>query len=270
VRITSTRNPLIQHVRTLQRASVRRAEGLYLIEGVRLVREAVATRQSVHLVLYDPDLLRRSAAGSLLLRDLPRWAERRYEVDARVLSAAAQTEHPAGVLAVLRREEPAPLASHHAASFGVVLDGVADPGNAGAIARTSAAAGVDYLVAVSDTVDLFGPKVVRAGMGAHFRVPVYTNLGWDRLVADLSETAFVAIDAGGEASIYDFEWPARTALVVGGEAHGLSAQAERCVAQRVRIPMKDGVESLNAAVAASIAMYAALGPSLPECAERYR
>ena len=109
MRITSTRNPVIQEVRGLSRASVRRDERLYLGEGVRLVSEAISTSQPAALVLYDADALARSAAGSALLEALPAWAERTCEVAPHVLAAAADTETPAGVLAVLRMPNAAPL-----------------------------------------------------------------------------------------------------------------------------------------------------------------
>ena len=261
--ITSTHNPVVKYVRSLERAQTRKTEGVYLIEGVRLVREALAHRQEATLVLYDPDLLSRSTSGSLLLTELPTWAERSYHVDERVLAAAAQTETPAGVVAVLRRRQPEPLARHAHDRFGLILDRLSDPGNGGTILRTSNAAGVGYVVSLAGSVDLFSPKVVRAGMGAHFRLALYPGVGWDEIGATLPDVTLVGIDARGPESIYGFDWPERTGLVVGSEAHGLSTEAETQVAHRVRIPMRSGVESLNAATAASIVIYAALGPSIP-------
>lgn len=259
MRITSTRNPIIKYVRSLERAAVRRADGVYLAEGVRLVREAVDAQQPATLVLYDPDLLRKSTAGSLLLPDLPAWAGRSFEVDEHVLAAAAQTETPAGVVAVLRRPEPASLASHDSDHLGLVLDRLADPGNAGTILRTANAAGVAYVAALPGTVDLFAPKVVRAGMGAHFRLPLFQPVSEEDLKRALPDVTLVAIDMHGTFPIAEFVWPERTALLVGSEAHGLSPAAESLPATTVRIPMREGAESLNAAVAASIAIYAAAG-----------
>jgi TrmH family RNA methyltransferase len=134
VRLTSTHNPVVKYVRSLERPQVRRADGVYLAEGVRLVGEALSHRQQAAVALYDPDSLARSDAGSRLLAELPRWAERAYEVDQRVLTAAAQTDTPAGVLVVLRRQEPSPLHGHAGDRFGVILDRLSDPGNAGTIA----------------------------------------------------------------------------------------------------------------------------------------
>lgn len=263
MRISSTRNPVVRYIRELDRAATRRAEGVYLAEGVRLLTEAIDTGQQATIVLYDPAALNRSSAGSFLLSRIPAWAERSYEVDARVLSAAAQTEHPAGVLAVLRFPTEPPLPSRAQTQLGVVLDTVADPGNAGTILRTAAAAGVGYVIALAGSADLFAPKVVRAGMGAHFRLPLYWGMTWDALRAVLADVGTVALDVGAGQSIYAFEWPERAMLVVGSEAHGLSSDVRAGVKDFIHIPMRAGVESLNASVAAAIVIYSHLGASIP-------
>lgn len=260
MRITSTHNTAIQYVRSLERAAVRHVEGVFVAEGVRLVREAVATGQSAALALYDPDVLAGSGAGTELLRALPSWADRSYEVSAQAMARASQTETSSGVLAVIRRPSPEPFAPQDSV-FGVVLDRLNDPGNAGAILRTADALGADYVATLPGSVDLFSPKVVRAGMGAHFRLPLYPQLSWDDIMRE-GRCIAVAAASRGDESLDGFKWPQSTALVIGNEAHGLSKEVDVSVSRRVHIPMRVGVESLNASVAAAILMYAALGPGL--------
>jgi RNA methyltransferase, TrmH family len=260
-RVTSTRNSVVRYVRSLERGTVREAEGVYLVEGVRLVTEAMASGQTATLALYDPVLVSRSSAGSALLGPLSRWADRSYEVDARVLRAAAQTETPSGVLAALRRPQVDPLQTYHDDRLCLILDRLSDPGNAGTILRTADAAGVGFVVTLPGSVDLFAPKVVRAGMGAHFRVPLYPGIPWSELDAARGDVPCVAIEAHRGESLYTFRWPERVSLLVGSEAHGISAESQERVNSRVHIPMKSGVESLNAAVAASIVIYSALRPA---------
>jgi TrmH family RNA methyltransferase len=160
--------------------------------------------------------------------------------------------------------EPAPLASHGEDQLGIILDRLADPGNAGTILRTADAAGVGYVVSLPGTVDLFSPKVVRAGMGAHFRVPLYADMSSDDVGSALPNLTWITTDAHSGASIYNYTWPAHAALVIGSEAHGLSAEVESIAHHSIRIPMRPGVESLNAAVAAAITIYSALGPEIEQ------
>jgi TrmH family RNA methyltransferase len=257
VRLTSTHNPVVKYVRSLERAAVRREGGVYVAEGVRLLHEALSTGQAATLTLYDPETLGRSPGGVALLQDLAGWAPESYEVEPHVLKAAAQTDHPSGAVAVLRIPPTPPLERHRDASFGVILDTVSDPGNAGTIARTALAAGAEYLASTPNSVDLFAPKVVRAGMGAHFRLPLYSGTSWNELRSSLTDTTFVAASASADRSVYHFTWPSCSALVVGSEAHGLSPEGASSVQASVRIPMQPGVESLNASIAAGILIYAA-------------
>jgi RNA methyltransferase, TrmH family len=262
VRIASTRNSLVKYVRSLQRTSVRRSEGVYLAEGVRLVADALSARQYPTVILYDPSLLQRTEEGSSLYARIAECGDVAHEVDEHVVRAVADTETPAGVVAVFRRPEDVALSVVTSARFGVILDGVSDPGNVGTIMRTAAATGCEYLAAGPGTADLFGPKVVRAGMGAHFRLPTLEFGEWDAVAHALSRTAVVGCSMSGEVSVFQVVWPERTAVVIGSEAHGLSAEARAMVGVTIRIPMRGGVESLNASVAAGVVLYEALGRSL--------
>lgn len=257
MRISSAHNPAVRLVRSLDRVTARRETGLYIVEGVRLVSEAVTAGQSATLVLYDPDQLSGTASGSQLLERLPDWAVRSHEVTPSVMAAAAQTETPAGVIAALQLPRPEPLCSHAGDSIGLILDRVGDPGNLGTILRTADALGVGYVATLPGTADLFSPKVVRAGMGAHFHIDLYQHIGWDEVTRQLKNISVFAATAKAGSSLPDLQWPDRFALVIGSESHGLSEELETAVDGHVRIPMRPGIESLNAAIAASIIMYAA-------------
>lgn len=258
MRITSSHNPAIQYVRSLERAAVRRKHSAYVAEGVRLVAEAINSEQHAALALYDPESLQRTDDGSSLLPRIASWADASHEVSARVLQSVAQTETPAGIVVVLKLPTIKPLSECADHRFGLVLDRIGDPGNAGTILRTAEAFGAGYVVTLPDSVDLFSPKVVRAGMGAHFRLPLYQHLPWERVVSSLAGVNFVASAVRGGVRLADFRWPSHSALVIGSEAHGLSDDIEASGPAHVHIPMCRGVQSLNAAVAASIVMYAAL------------
>jgi TrmH family RNA methyltransferase len=140
--------------------------------------------------------------------------------------------------------------------FVFIPDAVRDPGNLGTMLRTAAAAGVQAVFVPPETVDPLSPKVVRGGMGAHFRLPIHL-VRWERIVSHL-KTMKVYLAAAGEGMTYtkaDFSSP--LALIVGGEAEGASIHAQSLATAHVQIPMPGEVESLNAAVAAGVLLFEA-------------
>ena len=243
---------------------------MYLAEGVRSVRDAMLNHVPARQVFFSPSLLTRTAEGLSLLENLSTWADATYEVDDHILRVISDTETPAGIVAVLRRPEELPLGDVLALRFGVILDGLADPGNAGTIVRTAAAAGAEYVVSTVGSVDLYAPKVTRAGMGSHSRLAIVQDCTWEQICAAASPGSMVACDMSARETIYDISWPSPMALVLGSEAHGLSKEAQAVVEIRVRIPMRGDIESLNASVAAAIVIYEVLGRSIDRDGVRYR
>jgi TrmH family RNA methyltransferase len=251
--ISSTRNPKIQWVRSLQsQPRVRREEAAFTAEGVRLVEEALFSSFETLLILYTGDTTTRK-------RDLLDEARRKgvpiEEVTPAVLKVASDTDTPQGILAVMGLQ---PLPLPHAPDFLVIVDGVHDPGNLGTLLRTASAAGAQAVLLSSGSVDPFSPKVVRSGMGAHFRLPVHP-LPWDEIESYLREkfpvgSIYLADSSLGDPYFTaDFRSP--LSLIIGGEAEGAGQQAENLATRRVHIPMPGKAESLNAAVAASVLMF---------------
>jgi TrmH family RNA methyltransferase len=169
-----------------------------------------------------------------------------------VMAVMSDTVTPAGILAVLPMYEPSipqPL------TWALVVDRLRDPGNMGTILRSAHAAGVELVITTRDTVDVYSPKVVRAGMGAHFRLNLCLNQPW-RMIEDTLAGLNVLLAKPREGNPYwKVDWRQPTALWIGGEAEGVSAKAKRLATGAVTIPMYEDVESLNAAVAASILLF---------------
>jgi TrmH family RNA methyltransferase len=247
--ITSLDNPRVKQVRSLlQERAERRRQGLFVIEGVRLVRDALEAGAAPSLVLYSGELVARAGGRDLLGRIPP---DRLWEVAPAVLKALSETVTPQGVLATV----PVPAPAGPAGPVVLVLDGLRDPGNLGAILRTAPAAGVRTILLTRGTVDPFNPKVVRAAMGGHFR----TGLAWDLDGPALAEhlagrTIRLATPRGGAAP-WEVDWRGDTALVIGGETEPPGADLPP--AERVTIPMEAGTESLNAAIAAAVLLFTA-------------
>jgi TrmH family RNA methyltransferase len=233
--LTSTDNEIVRRLRRLGR---RREPGEVLLEGPRVVREAVAC--SVHL-----DVL---ALREGLELDAP--ADRVVTLSERVLASLSQTVTPQGVLAIARRDEVSVAAAVAAAGAAgwplVVLDGLQDPGNVGTVCRTAAAAGAPAVVALDGCADPHGPKAVRASAGAVLRLAVARG-SWEDLAG---LRGYGAAASGGEP--YDrADLPAAGLLAFGSEAHGLRGNELHLVT----IPMASGVDSLNVAAAAAILLF---------------
>ena len=220
-----------------------------MIEGVRLVEEAIRAKAPVQLVLHTDDL---DPRGRAALDQLARLGAQIIPVAPRIMAAASDTKTPPGLLAII----PFPAFALPPSSFVLVLDRLSDPGNLGTLLRTAAAAGVEAVFLMPGTVDAYSPKVVRAAMGAHFHLPI-TQLLWDELATRLTGLEVWLAEAR-EGERYDrVDWRGPCALVIGSEAEGSSAAARRFAPRRVHIPMPGQAESLNAAVAAGVLLFEA-------------
>ncbi|HKF75663.1 MAG TPA: TrmH family RNA methyltransferase [Candidatus Dormibacteraeota bacterium] len=232
--IESTGNELVRRLRRLGRV---RVPGEVLLEGPRVVSEAVGCGVRLEVL----------AVRSGVAFEAP--AERRVTLGERAFASVSRTATPQGVLAVGRAEEvsvPAALAAARAAGWPlVVLDGVQDPGNVGAICRTAAAAGAPAVAVLRDGADPFGPKAVRASAGTVFRLAVARG-DWE----DLAGVAGCGAAAAGGVPWLEADLAAPL-LALGGEVHGL----RRDDLQLVTIPMAPGVESLNVAAAAAVLLF---------------
>jgi TrmH family RNA methyltransferase len=239
----------------------RAAASSFLVEGPHAVAMALdATDHQVRELFVTPagaahevEIMRAAARAGVALR----------VVTDRVLASLGDTVTPQGVVAVTGMAS-AGLAETlaNASRLVVVLDRVADPGNAGAVIRTADAAGADAVVVSSGSVDVWGGKSVRSTAGSILRLPVIAGIGVDDAI-DATKAAgcvVLATAADGADSLDDLvdagALAAPTAWVFGNEAHGLSAQARGCADRIVRLPIYGRAESLNLAAAAAVCLYA--------------
>lgn len=250
--ISSTHNPRIQQVRALLgRSKERREAGAFVIEGVRLVEEAWKAGWPVQQVLYSTEKL--SERGQEVIAGLATKGALVEEAAEHVLASLSDTETSQGILAVLTQKV---LPLMEKVDFVVVADTIRDPGNLGTLLRTAAAAGAQAALLTAGCADAFSPKVLRAGMGAHFHLPVL-ELGWADMRAFLKERSLPIYLADIQASKaywqIDLRQPA--AIMVANEAEGPSPEGKNLADQAVLIPMPGKSESLNAAVAAGILLF---------------
>jgi TrmH family RNA methyltransferase len=249
--IASPHNPIIKRVRVLQaRRREREADGVFVIEGARLFAEAARSGAAPRLILHRADL---DARGRAALEALAARGGDVHIASPAALAVASDTETPSGLVAVVPIPRTSPPPSLR---FALVLDGLADPGNLGTILRTADAAGVEAVFLTAGSVDAYNPKVVRAAMGAHFRLPI-AEMGWDALKERLAGLIVWLAEARAGPAYDQVDWRAPCALVIGSEADGPSPAAQAFTPHRVHVPMPGRAESLNAAVAAGVLLFAA-------------
>lgn len=246
--ITSPQNQKLKLIRSLMgRAKERRETNAFVVEGVRLVEEAVNAGWKFQFVLYGSSI---SERGRDLVKTLSTNKIEVDEVSDDLLQKFSDTESPQGILAVLEfTQYPIP----DSPNFLLIPDRIRDPGNLGTLLRTAAATGVQAILLPPETTDLFAPKIVRAGMGAHFRVPIH-SVSWEEIKVRTKHMQIHLADMQG-TSCWDTDLRQPLALIIGGEAEGASDEARGLATQKICIPMVGNVESLNAGVAGSVLMF---------------
>lgn len=239
--ITSLKNPKVAAWKALKDRKGRRESGCFLVEGRKMVEEALSSAFDVETVLVQEGM------------ELPDGLTMPvYELPAHVLAAVCDTKTPQGIAAVVRMKEQSALGKHI-----VVLDGVQDPGNVGTIIRTADAAGLDGVMLSNQCADVFSPKVLRATMGSIFRMNLRTTDDLPGELTKLREKGYSILSSQLDGTpFYEREKVAEQfALIIGNEGNGVSEQVQQTATHRVRLPMRGGAESLNAAIAAAIMMY---------------
>lgn len=255
--ITSITNPRVKQIVQWQTKSrERRDAGVYLAEGFKMYEEA--PEEDIREVYLSEEALKRAGENPAIREKLGRTGCE--TVSGEVFRKMSDTQTPQGILCVLRRREYelGQLLTGRAPLL-VVLEGLQDPGNLGTIVRTGEGAGVSGIIMSADTADIYNPKTIRATMGSVFRVPFLRTDHLKETVMQLRRMGIrtYAAHLGGKKSYDTFSYREGTAFLIGNEGRGLTEQLAASADDYLKIPMEGRVESLNAAVTASLLMYEA-------------
>lgn len=249
--ITSLSNPLIKQARALHQKKARLESGLFLVEGIHHVGEAVDAGWEIESILYAPELLASNFARDLISR----LGSKPQPVSAQVIESLADKDNPQGIVALLHQKQ-ARFENLQLMRSGVALVAPQDPGNVGTILRTMDAVGVDVLFLLDGGVELYHPTVVRSSMGTLFwkaiiqtSFEVFVNWARNENVQLIGTSAHG--DVGYQTLIPQTPW----VLVLGTEQKGLSTEHTNVCDVTVSLPMKGRVSSLNLAVAAGVLLY---------------
>ncbi|MGN0484259.1 MAG: TrmH family RNA methyltransferase [Lachnospiraceae bacterium] len=249
--ITSTSNNQMKTIVQLnKKAKTRRQLGVFVVEGIRMFQEA--PKDWVEKIYVSEHFLSEASHARLL-------QGRDYEVvsDA-VFASVSDTQTPQGILCLVKMPSypfEALLAGER--THLLVLEDIQDPGNLGTMFRTGEGAGATGIIMSRNTVDIWNPKTIRSTMGSIYRMPFYISEDLNRTIAQLKETGIHTYAAHLKGTeMYDaFDYTTPTAFLIGNEGNGLRAETADLADTYIRIPMEGQVESLNAAIAATLLMY---------------
>jgi TrmH family RNA methyltransferase len=254
--ITSRKNSKIRQIRALARRKERKAQGLFVVEGIRHVGEAVETETPLEYVLYSPDLLTSNFALALI-EELERKGERCYSTTGDIFSELSFKENPQGILAVVGWQERR-LDSLSPANFelGVAMVSPQDPGNVGTVLRTIDAVGADGLLLIDESVDPTHPTAVRASMGALFHLAVVQVPFSEFSIWSHTQGYHVyGSSAHGSTDYREVAYLHPAILLLGSEREGLRNEHKGVCEKMICLPMRGQTTSLNLSVAAGVLLY---------------
>jgi TrmH family RNA methyltransferase len=246
----------LKSFRKLTQKKFRELEKRFILEGVHLVEEALASAWQVGFVVVTEEFQQSKPFTEILGQARKRGAQVR-SASMTELTELTDAVTPQGIVAVVTmpdRTADAMLSAGGSSSLLVALDAVSDPGNMGTILRTCAWFGVDAVLLGKNSVELYNPKVLRSTMGAIFHLPVYADVELKEVLPAAQRSGYTVVatapDHAEELSVSSI--PPKSVIVVGSEAHGVSRDLLQCSDKKIMIPRFGKAESLNAAVASAV------------------
>ena len=251
--ITSKDNDVVKSIKKLKEKKFRDEKNQYVVEGIKLVAEAIEEDTDIDSVVVCEDCVNDGTIDKKLLYEIAKY--KCIYVTEKIFDTLSDVSNPQGIMAVVNRNADNKEIDY-SQDFIVALDGIQDPGNLGTILRTVDSAGLNQIILSKETADSFNPKVVRSTMGGIFRVNAVKSENLAETLKDLQNHGFeiVVTSLDTDNSIYDIEYNKKV-IVIGNEANGVSNEIQDMADRKVKIPMLGKTESLNASVAAGIMIY---------------
>lgn len=251
--ITSKDNEIIKNVRKLKEKKYRDLNNEYIVEGVKMIKEAILEDAKIKLIVVCEDNANSGAIDKKLLYEIAKY-ECIY-VSKKVFDLITDVQTPQGMLAVIEKENSEDKIDYTEDVI-VVLDGIQDPGNLGTILRTIDSCGLKQVIVSKETADSYNPKVVRSTMGAIFRVKVIESNNLIDTLKNMRKHKYKIMATSLETnnSIYDVDYNKKV-IVIGNEANGVEKEILDIADEKIKIPMLGKTESLNASVATAVILY---------------
>ena len=250
--ITSKDNETIKNIRKLKEKKYRDINCEYIIEGLRMLKEAMTEKADIKLIVVCEECLQNDCIDNKLKYEIAKYEC--IHVNKKIFSLLTDVQNPQGVLAVIRKQNRDSI--DYKQNIIVALDGIQDPGNLGTILRTIDSVGLNQVIVSKETADSYNPKVVRSTMGAIFRVNIIEteNLLNTLKSAKKHHYKIMATSLENSTSIYEADYNKKV-IIIGNEANGVSKDILDYADEKIKIPMLGKTESLNASVATGIVLY---------------
>lgn len=251
--ITSKDNELIKNIRKLKEKKYRQENNKYIIEGIKLIKEAIEENAKIDTIVICEDCMRNEVIAQKLMYEIAKY--NCVYVSEKVFGAITEVTNPQGILAIVAKKNEEENIDYTQDVI-VILDGIQDPGNLGTILRTVDSVGLNQIIISSKTADVYNPKVVRSTMGAIFRVNIIISKDLQTTIKEIKKHKFgvIATSLQTNKSIYEINY-SKKAIIIGNEANGVSNEILDISDMKVKIPMLGKTESLNASVATSVILY---------------
>lgn len=251
--ITSKDNEIIKNIRKLKEKKYRDIEGKYIIEGIKLIEEAIKENASIDKVVICEDCINNDSIESKLMYEIAK--NDCIYVSEKIFDLITDVSTPQGILAVINKKDNSSNIDYREDVI-VVLDDLQDPGNLGTILRTLDSIGLHQIIITKNTADAYNSKVVRSTMGAIFRINIIQTEDLPKALNEIKKHKFkiMATSLSGSKSIYDIEYNKKV-IIIGNESKGVSEAVFKEADELIKIPMLGKAESLNASVATSVILY---------------
>lgn len=251
--ITSKDNELVKHIKKLKDKKYRDMSNEYVIEGIKLVGEAIQEKVAIKQIILCDDCEKNEAIPKDLMYEIAK--QECIYVSEKVFKYLTEVQTPQGILAIIEKNKK-DIEIDYTEDIIVALDDVQDPGNLGTILRTVDSIGLTQILVSKGTADSYNPKVVRSTMGAIFRVKIIECENLKQTLKEIKKHKFKVVVSSlqTENSLYDMNYQKKV-IVIGNEANGVEKEIQELADERIKIPMLGKTESLNASVATGIILY---------------
>jgi len=253
VTITSKDNETIKHIRKLKEKKYRDEYGEYIIEGVKLIKEAIQENAKIETVIICDNCNKTAKIDAKDMYEIAKY--NCLYADEKVFNTITEVQNPQGILAVIKKENNE-TEINFKEDIIVVLDNIQDPGNIGTILRTLDSVGLTQVIVSKQSGDIYNSKVVRSSMGAIFRVKAIESENLVETLKNIKKHKYkiLTTELEAEKNMYEVEYK-KLAIVMGNEANGVSKEIREMSEEKIKIPMIGRTESLNVSVATGIILY---------------